>query len=235
MKRHFCCVFTRSLTSSPFARLLGRGGVLRRLLALSLVALALTWGRVASAQYTTLDDPNSGTGLSGGTYPQGINARGQIVGYYFDNSGIQHGFLLSKGVYTPLDDPEGVYGTTAAYGINSQSQIVGDYADSNGIVQGFVLSKGIYITLDGPSGVYGYIAATGINDHGQIVGEYVDSNDIVHGFLFSQGVYTTLDDPNAGTGLYQGTAAFGINDRGQIMGEYADNIGSGQHGFLFSP
>jgi len=51
--------------------------------------------------YTTLDDP-SGTL---GTFARGINTSGQIAGYYVDSSNSSHGFLLSGGTYTALDDP----------------------------------------------------------------------------------------------------------------------------------
>ena len=42
--------------------------------------------------YTTLDDPLA----TNGTQAFGINAMGQIVGYYGNNSG-NHGFVLSGG------------------------------------------------------------------------------------------------------------------------------------------
>jgi len=46
--------------------------------------------------YTTLDDPLA----TQGTLVWGVNAAGQIVGYYFDSSNHTQGFLLSGG--TPL-------------------------------------------------------------------------------------------------------------------------------------
>src|SRR5437899_8917343 len=52
--------------------------------------------------YTTLDDPSA----TNGTFVRGINAAGQIVGYYNNNTGT-HGFLSSGGMYTTLDDPCG--------------------------------------------------------------------------------------------------------------------------------
>jgi probable HAF family extracellular repeat protein len=62
--------------------------------------------------YTTLDDPLAGNGAAfggaaQGTYATGINAAGQIVGYYLDSNGIEHGFLYNPNgaTYTTLDDP----------------------------------------------------------------------------------------------------------------------------------
>ena len=53
-------------------------------------------------KYTTLDEPLASGGI--GTNAVGINNAGQIVGEYSDGSGI-HGFLLSGGTYTTLNDP----------------------------------------------------------------------------------------------------------------------------------
>jgi probable HAF family extracellular repeat protein len=73
----------------------------------------------SGGSFTTLDDPSAGSGvfIFGGTYATGINASGQIVGYYNDSSGashaflysggsnVAHGFLDSGGTYTTIDDP----------------------------------------------------------------------------------------------------------------------------------
>jgi probable HAF family extracellular repeat protein len=73
--------------------------------------------------YITLADP----GNPGATTPQGINDAGQIVGWYSDATGT-HGFLLSGGIYTTLNDPLALNGAnTQAYGINDLGQIVGTY------------------------------------------------------------------------------------------------------------
>ena len=52
----------------------------------------------------------------------------QIVGYYSGSGTAIHGFLLSGGTYTTLDDPLGV-GSTYATGINNAGQIVGYFID----------------------------------------------------------------------------------------------------------
>jgi len=59
------------------------------------------------------------------TSAKGINARGDIVGFYI--AGGTHGFLLRDGRYTSLDFPvPGVRGTIAN-GINPRGEIVGQY------------------------------------------------------------------------------------------------------------
>jgi hypothetical protein len=66
--------------------------------------------------YTTLNDPAAAFG----TIANGINDSGQISGTYFDNGFETHGFLLSGGTYTTVDDPLGTHGdtTTRLEGIN---------------------------------------------------------------------------------------------------------------------
>jgi probable HAF family extracellular repeat protein len=200
--------------------------------------------------FTTIDVPGAT-----GTAPEGINNAGQIVGFDGDTVGTQHGFLLSGGIYTPIDVPGALPGTTRAFGINDAGQIVGD-----SVSHSFLLSGGIYTTIDVPGalstkadginnagqivggsslggfllsgGMYTTIdfpgaptSPSGINDSGQIVGFYVDFRDRDHGFLLSGGVYTTIDFGP------RETVADGINNAGQIVGYY---YLSGNHGFLLS-
>jgi uncharacterized membrane protein len=66
------------------------------------------------------------------TLATGINARGAIVGIYFDSAGNEHGFLLKSGNFSTVDVPGslvGVPGTlqTEANGITAAGEIVGDY------------------------------------------------------------------------------------------------------------
>jgi probable HAF family extracellular repeat protein len=154
--------------------------------------------------YTTLNDPLATTY----TTATGINDAGQIVGYYVDGSGVQHGFLYSNGTYATFDDPLATSGVTRPYGINNAGQIVGFYTDNTG-EHGFLYSNGTYTTLDDPLGV-GTTDALGINNEGQIVG---------NGFIYSNGTYTGFDG-----------RAFGINNAGQIVGVY----GGGFRGFIYS-
>ena len=66
-------------------------------------------------------------GVASQTSARGINARGDIVGFYVDDTGTQHGFLRQDGQYTTIDFPlAGVRGTIAN-GINARGEIVGQY------------------------------------------------------------------------------------------------------------
>src|SRR6516225_4456511 len=93
--------------------------------------------------YTTIDGP---AGFNTGA--MGINRAGQIVGSYQDAKGV-HGFLLSGGTYTTLDDPLATNGTYAN-DINDAGEIVGYYQNASGD-HGFLFSGGTYTTLDDPA------------------------------------------------------------------------------------
>lgn len=73
----------------------------------------------------------------------GINARGEVVGTFVDQSFVQHGFLLSKGEFTVIDFP-GAQGTIAR-GIGPSGEIVGNYwlpGDNPQLAaRGFLLTK----------------------------------------------------------------------------------------------
>jgi probable HAF family extracellular repeat protein len=91
--------------------------------------------------YANIDYPGAGplpsSGATGGTFAQGINTSGQIVGYYNNwspsPSPVFHGFLYSGGAYTAFDVPDaGSGGSTVAQGINASGQIVGFYTNNSG-------------------------------------------------------------------------------------------------------
>ena len=201
---------------------------------------------LSDGKFTTIDPPGAANNprptFTNVDQVSDINDSGQIVGGYTDTSGNTHGYLLSKGRYTTLDDPNANGVFTFADGINNRGQIVGIYSTqasvstgSTGVVHSFVLSNGHYTTLDDPNAGTGANQGTfaeGINDYGQITGYYVDAEGATHGFLLSHGHYTTLNDPDpAATG---GIIPEGINDKGQIVGFYID-VNFLAHGFLASP
>ncbi len=67
----------------------------------------------------------------------GINDEGWIVGYYFDEQSIRHGFLYANGVTTTIDYPGSL--STEVLGINDAGKIVGEFIDSvDGPVHRFV-------------------------------------------------------------------------------------------------
>lgn len=158
--------------------------------------------RIASGNYTTLDDPDAASdtgpypyefddfwlGIGVGTYAAGISG-GNIVGYYEDGNLTYHGFLydMATNAYFRLDDPD----TSPDLNSNSRTiansidggNIVGYYVDINNDTHGFLynIAAQTYRTLDNPAGIGG-TWATGISG-GNIVGYYLDGNSTSHGFL----------------------------------------------------
>jgi hypothetical protein len=72
------------------------------------------------------------------TFAGGINSAGQIVGLFFDGSGVGHGFLDTGGVFTPIDAPGAP--ATQAFGINATGETVGVFSDSDG-THGFLATQ----------------------------------------------------------------------------------------------
>jgi hypothetical protein len=71
--------------------------------------------------FTTIDFP----GALDLTAPSGISANGEIVGFFFDNNGVLHGFTLIAGNFSTVDFP-GAF-LTEAFRVNEAGQIVGIY------------------------------------------------------------------------------------------------------------
>jgi probable HAF family extracellular repeat protein len=190
-----------------------------------------------SYSFVTLDPPGSIL-----TQARGVNAAGQVVGYFEDVGGI-HGFLFTGAGFTVLDRPGYIY--TAAYGINGNGQVVGYsllLSGNLGQEHGFLLAGGVYSTIDYPGSALSY--ATGINGPGQIVGEV--GAIASPGYVLSNGRYAALAGlargiNDAGTIVYATVSvpgallaeAAGINNAGSVVGRYLDTRNV-EHGFLLS-
>src|SRR5262249_45279611 len=95
----------------------------------------------AGYDFQTIDPPAAAQ-LS---VPTLINNSGEIVGLYTDANFVFHGYLLSHGQFTTLDDPNA--GTapgqgSVALGINASGTILGAYIDANFVFHGYLLSGG---------------------------------------------------------------------------------------------
>ena len=154
------------------------------------------------------------------------------MGDYVDSDGVDHGFLLSSGVFTTIDvDVPGATDSPAS-AINDRGEIVGSYLDSGGIYHGYLLSNGVFTTIDFPGA--NHTLLYGNNNKGEIVGRYVTDPNVnrspaQHAFLLSFGRFVTVDPPG-----WTGRAiASEINNRSQIAGLFRD--AAGRHGFLATP
>ena len=110
-------------------------------------------------------------GAVGGAQATGINNSQAKCGFFIDNTGANHGWLLNAGVFLQLDFP-GSTGTQAL-GLNNTGKVVGFYNDAAGQTHGFVysISNAQYVSVDDPNGV-GTTIVNGINDAGKLVGFY---------------------------------------------------------------
>jgi len=112
-----------------------------------------------------------------GTTAAGINASGQVLGYFGDANNASHGFLKDGSTLTQIDVPGAI--DTFSYAINSRTDIVGWYVDQQNITHGFLLSGGKFTTIDAPDSMGTQV--TSISNNGEIAGFWYDVNAI-HAF-----------------------------------------------------
>ncbi len=197
-----------------------------------------------SSSFSSFDVPGAAA-----TIAEGIDSKGDIVGFYTANIGTntntsasnRHGFLLSNGAFTSIDFPGA--SSTEAWRVNDNGVILGKYrSTTDDKWHLYLLNSGSFSPLaDFPGAAQsapdGYAHLGGLNLQGDITSTYCSSacNNLfsssasVHGFLLSRGVYTTIEPASAILSL-----AFGINGGGDIVGAYQDPSGA-IHGYLRTP
>jgi probable HAF family extracellular repeat protein len=135
--------------------------------------------------FTTLAYPGSDDESGAAS---GINNHNEIVGYWEDTGGGEHGYMLQAGTYASIDVPSACF--TFATGINNSGKILGWYGDSACTAHGFLLVGSQFTTLDVP-GVESSGGARehflGINSARDVVGDYTDASGNTHGFLGQPG------------------------------------------------
>jgi hypothetical protein len=196
----------------------------------------------------TFQAPGAGTGQYEGTLGYGINAQGEINGYYTDPNLVIHGFLRNpEGGFTKVDGP-GASAYTVAIGLNQQGATVGTVANAKNVQHGFLRRPdGSFESFTAPHACTTTIlkncyatTLVAINDFGTMAGNYADPNLIEHGLIISpDGTYTEFSAPGAGNvkGSYQGTytSTFsGLNQFGEITGGYIDSENA-DHGYVRYP
>lgn len=189
--------------------------------------------RSPSGVYTVVDEPNAVTNESGqGTFITGINASGEVTGYYNDkNTFVINGFTRdSSGSFQLFSAPGS--GTnfgagTFASAVNTSGQVTGNFLDDSFVSHPYLLSSaGIMTEFSITAATQTY--ALSLNDGGTVLGQYTDSNSLQHGFLFSQPAnFTFFSVPVPNTGTYPDS----INSAGHITGYYYDVSGA-IHGFV---
>jgi hypothetical protein len=153
--------------------------------------------RKPNGQYITFDAPGAGPDgyAGGGTFPQGINNLGEVVGYYGDVNSVFHGFVRSPdGRITDFDVPttctrtasppeDCAFNGTFPSTVNLLGTVVGAYFGEDGNSHGFLReADGAVRKLDAPGSGY-FTFPTAINDFGRVTGIVYDPSFVVHGLL----------------------------------------------------
>jgi len=112
---------------------------------------------------------------------RGINDAGDLVGWYIDTDGVEHGFLLSGKTATTIDDPNG---TTNLEGINNNGEISGLYTDADGNRHGITydIKKQKFTELTVPGSTY--VEVWGLNDNGVVAIDGENSDGTFTGYLY---------------------------------------------------
>jgi hypothetical protein len=201
------------------------------------------FARTRNGAITTFDAPGAGSGAYQGTLvtftEHGINAEGEITGWYIDGSGTYHGYVRSAdgNTFTTVDGPGSIF--TVLGGVTPDGTIMGYFADASGLGHGLLgAPDGSLTTFDDP------LAGTGpgqgtyafdINSGGTITGQYTDSGNTNHGFVRTPNAkFTTFDAPHAAKGNFlAGTRPATINSAGAVTGYYIDQ-NNVNHGFVWT-
>lgn len=158
------------------------------------------------------------------TVATGINNREQVVGFYVDAAGGNHGFVNDGKKFTTIDFPGAVL--TQVFHINDDGLMVGIYENADGLDHGFSCQNGHFSRIDFPGGVT--TDANGVNSSSDIVGQYTDASGLTHGFTLSHGKYQRSDAPS-----YSNTALTVANDFGLMSGYfYNDPVNGPYVGFI---
>jgi uncharacterized membrane protein len=212
-------------------------GVIRSAVA-AVGCVGMLVGSAAGAQplsYSAIDFKDAQGNQASLTNAQGINSRGDIVGWFVMRSGataVTHGFLRRHGHFTTIDYPGAVY--TDARGIDSDGNIVGAYRMAGEPPVNF---HGYLRTEDGmfkPEDFPGHTntIAQRITSAGVILGCRHDANttDTMRGIMMNADDMTGA----AEIGLFSSMNGGSTPDGDLIVGQFMDMSidGGKQRGYL---
>ncbi len=156
----------------------------------------------------------------------GISSAGDVVGFFADQAGVVHGFLVNSRWSIQIDVP----GATGTYAIalNSENYVVGRYTDHKGETHGFVWFNNATTQLDYPGGTMTW--ANAVNDEGIVLGNFFNTEfGIVQGFIYESGKFSNFSYPGA-----VNTQPFAISDSGYIAGSFNLKAGNSS-AFILEP
>jgi hypothetical protein len=183
--------------------------------------------------FTNIDVPGAGGTTPQGTFGLGLDANGDVVGYFIDENYNIHGFIRdSGGAITTVDAPgtgAGPGSRTEVTGINSSGEAVGSYSDAQHISHSFIRTSGGMLTEFDPPNTTGSDAFC-INDGGDVAGGVSDVNGR-HGFVRAADGSFAIFDPTGNASQVSTVLPDQINASGAIAGTYLDT-NSVNHGFF---
>jgi len=165
------------------------------------------------------------------TLPMGVNGDGVIAGYYVDANTQFHGFLLSNGVYTKVDE-DGPTGSTLIDAINNHGDFGGGFFGPDPSQRtGFISIGGVVTDVNVPGATSTEV--TGLALDGTTTGMATVDGQYV-GFLRGRdGKFRLFQIAKADSRYYRGTRPAGINsEAGEIVGYYVDSSLL-YHGFVY--
>lgn len=163
------------------------------------------------------------------TNAQGINAGGEVVGWYTDTAGNTHGFVMSGGEYRSVDYPGAK--STQLRGIGPSGDVVGAYQRQNESgavpIHGFLLTRhGDFYPIDFPG--HQNTIAQRVLPNGTILGCYHDTDTMgtMHGMAVSRRGFDAIPDA---TTMHNGATP----DGGLIVGLFTDMMDNRGKGYLY--
>lgn len=160
----------------------------------------------------------------------GINAAGDVTGYYTNPQGFTHAFRYRDG--SGVEDIAPISANfSQGFGINDDGVVVGVSSDVSGLAA-FVAVPGSPATAL-PTMGGGFDFACGINNAGQIAGSGMTSDGTQHAWRLEPGAsaVTTIGSFIGDAG---NSAACAI-DRNGLVGGQADGVGGAVHAFRTGP
>src|SRR6266851_4520065 len=127
----------------------------------------------AALNYRQLDVPTSAS-----TELDGVNAMGEIIGFFFDNAGRQHGLIRRGSIFSQFDVPGST--ATQVLSINDAGTTVGMFSDAAGASHGFIDKAGSFTQVNFPG--VASTDANGLNAAGFLVGDFFDAAGVEHGY-----------------------------------------------------
>ncbi len=205
---------------------------------IALSVLALFAARPADAQlslsYTNIDvlhDPNDPNDI----YGNGISSSGANISLsqYVYSTDIQHGYILSNGVYTRHDDPRTASGFYNYIGpVNSSGAYYGEYFNSTFTTdEPFVHTSGGVRSLlpQHPNSIS--TSYNGIGDNGKFAVAWQDSNNLGFASVYDPATQTFTDLPSKVLGY--NTVARNFAPNGDVLVNYRDQ-NNARHGAIYN-